>query len=149
MKRKAKRPRRRRPPKPLMVPLPEEIGMTPEGKRSNAALVEEFRRRLRADRERLFRTVAATEEELATLEARQPGAPTEDVAWETVTAVLSRLGEREKHEMDEICAAQARLETGTFGVCERCGRPIPLARLRAIPATRVCVGCRAVEESRK
>lgn len=122
--------------------------MTPEGTLPDAALVEEFRRRLRGERERLFHAVAATEEELATLEARQPGAPTEDVVRETVTAVLSRLGERERREMDEIYAAQARLETGTFGVCERCGRPIPLARLRAIPATRFCVGCQAGEESR-
>ena len=61
-------------------------------------------------------------------------------------AVLSRLGEREKHELDEIFSAQARLEAGTFGVCEACGRPIPIARLRAMPTARHCAPCEAREE---
>lgn len=114
----------------------------------NVALVEEFRQRLRARRERLFRTAATTDEELATLEAHQPGAPLEDVARESVATLLSRLSTLEKRELDEVYAAQARLETGTFGVCDGCGRPIPLARLRAIPTARTCTACRAREEER-
>lgn len=114
----------------------------------NAALVEEFRRRLRELRERLFRTVAVTEEELRTLEVHQPGAPAEDVARELVTTLLSRLDGQQRREMDEIFAAQARIETGGFGICEACGRPIPLARLRAVPTARWCVACRAREEER-
>lgn len=114
----------------------------------NVALVEEFRQRLRARRERLFRTAATTDEELATLEAHQPGAPLEDVARESVATLLSRLSTLEKRELDEVYAAQARLETGTFGVCDGCGRPIPLARLRAMPTARTCTACRAREEER-
>ncbi|MBI3029040.1 MAG: TraR/DksA C4-type zinc finger protein [Candidatus Rokubacteria bacterium] len=114
----------------------------------NAALVEEFRRRLREMRERLFRTAATSDEELQTLEAHQPGAPAEDVARESVTTLLSRLSGREKRELDEVYAAQARLETGTFGICEGCGRAVPLARLRAMPAARTCVACEAREEER-
>jgi len=109
--------------------------------------LEEIRRRLREMRARLFRTAATGDEELATLEAHQPGSPPEDAANEVVVAVLSRLGEREKHELDEIFAAQARLEAGTYGVCEACGQPIPIARLRAMPATRHCAACAAREET--
>ena len=72
----------------------------------------------------------------------------ENVDRDTVTGVLSRLDGRERHELDEIYAAQARLETGTFGVCEWCGQPIELARLRAIPATRHCLGCQSHLEAR-
>ncbi len=122
--------------------------MTTEWRFQNAALVEEFRHRLREMRERLFRTVAITDEEVATLEAHQPGAPMEDVARESVTALLSRLGDRQKHQLDEIYAAQARLESGTFGACEGCARPIPLARLKALPTARSCVACQAREEER-
>ena len=64
--------------------------------------VEEFRRRLREMRARLFRTVTTSDDELETLEAHQPGAPVEDAAREVVVSVLSRLGDREKHELDEI-----------------------------------------------
>lgn len=112
----------------------------------NSTTLEEFRDRLRAARLRLFRTVAATDEEMATLEAHQAGAPTDDVATETATGILSRLEGRGRQELDEINAAQARLESGVFGVCERCAHPIPLARLRALPTTRYCKSCEATQE---
>ncbi|MEK7447053.1 MAG: TraR/DksA family transcriptional regulator [candidate division NC10 bacterium] len=114
----------------------------------NPAVLEDLRRRLQEARGRLLAVVTRTEEELATLEAHQPGGPMEDVDRESVTGVLSRLDGRERHELDEIYAAQARLETGTFGVCERCGQPIELARLRAIPATRHCLACQSRLEAR-
>jgi len=107
---------------------------------------EEFRERLRVARNRLFRTVARTDEELATLEAHQPGEPSEDVTTEQITAILSRLEGQEKHELDEIDAAQARLAAGTYGVCERCVKPIPLARLRALPTARHCLSCQLAQE---
>ena len=43
--------------------------------------------------------------------------------------------------LDEISAALARLDDGTYGVCETCGQPIPLDRLRARPTARRCVAC--------
>jgi len=108
--------------------------------------VEEFRRQLREARERLLRTVASTDEELATLEAHPAGALSEDAAIVLAAGVLSRLEGQEKHALDEIDAAQARLEAGTFGVCERCSRPIALDRLRAMPTARYCIPCQSREE---
>jgi DnaK suppressor protein len=107
---------------------------------------EEFRDRLREARNRLHRTVARTDDELATLEAHQPGASSEDVTTEQVTAILSRLEGQEKHELDEIDAAQARLGAGTYGVCEGCAKPIPLARLRAVLTARHCMSCQLALE---
>ncbi len=46
-------------------------------------------------------------------------------------------------DLDEVDAALARLAAATFGMCERCGRPILLARLRVIPTLRVCLACEA------
>jgi RNA polymerase-binding transcription factor DksA len=92
---------------------------------------EEFRDRLCEARTRLHRTVGRTDDELATPETHQPGAPSESVTTEEVTAILSRLEGQEKHELDEIDAAQAA--AGTYGVCEGWANPIPLARHR--PAT--------------
>lgn len=37
--------------------------------------------------------------------------------------------------------AIARFESGTYGICERCGRKIPDERLVALPATRTCISC--------
>lgn len=108
--------------------------------------VEEIRQRLARARRDVYATVATTDDELATLEAHQPGSPAEDVVTETASAILSRLEGREKHELDEIDAAQARLAAGTYGSCEKCRRPIPLGRLRAVPAARHCVACQRREE---
>ncbi len=109
-------------------------------------LVEEFRQRLRDARARLARTVAGTDAELDTLEPHQAGALAEDTAADLATGVLAQLEGREKHDLDEIDAAQSRLEAGTFGVCEGCSGSIPLARLRAMPATRYCATCQARAE---
>ena len=39
-------------------------------------------------------------------------------------------------QLDEVEHALAKFATGTYGICERCGRPIPLARLRVLPEAR-------------
>lgn len=44
--------------------------------------------------------------------------------------------------------ALKRVERGTFGRCEGCGRPIPLARLRAFARARLCVRCQRREDAR-
>lgn len=41
----------------------------------------------------------------------------------------------------EIDAALARLDAGSYGICERCGRPIGTERLEARPVARLCIGC--------
>jgi DnaK suppressor protein len=40
-----------------------------------------------------------------------------------------------------------RIEKGTYGVCRDCGEPIAEARLNAIPWTRVCITCKAKQNS--
>jgi DnaK suppressor protein len=110
------------------------------------SIAKEFERRLRDARRQVWRTVARTEAELATLEAHQAGAPTEDAATATVTDILSRLDGAERRLLEEIAAAQARLATGAFGACERCATPIPLPRLRAVPTARLCIDCERAAE---
>ncbi|GAA4882239.1 TraR/DksA family transcriptional regulator [Actinomycetospora straminea] len=46
-----------------------------------------------------------------------------------------------RRDLEEVDAARARVEAGTYGVCERCGRPIAPERLEARPAARTCVPC--------
>jgi DnaK suppressor protein len=41
--------------------------------------------------------------------------------------------------------ALAKLDEGTYGVCDRCERPIPTARLRAMPDSVLCVECASAE----
>lgn len=43
----------------------------------------------------------------------------------------------------QIAHAVERLTNGTYGVCEWCGKRIPLKRLRLVPHATSCVGCQA------
>ncbi len=43
----------------------------------------------------------------------------------------------------DIAAALERLDAGTYGVCENCGKPIATARLEARPYARTCIACAA------
>lgn len=46
-------------------------------------------------------------------------------------------------ELAEVRDALARVEEGVYGVCVRCGRPIPAGRLEARPMATMCVECAA------
>jgi DnaK suppressor protein len=62
------------------------------------------------------------------------------------------------HEMDEsleenaeelvreIDLAIGRIDAGTYGLCSRCGQPIPDERLDAVPYAVLCVSCKRLEE---
>lgn len=50
---------------------------------------------------------------------------------------------QEQDALDEVDAAIRRILDGSYGICEETGKPIPAARLRAVPWTRFT---REVEE---
>ncbi len=50
--------------------------------------------------------------------------------------------------LDQSTHALRRLEAGTYGICESCGRVIPAARLRAFPRATLCIACKQAEERR-
>lgn len=43
--------------------------------------------------------------------------------------------------LNEVEAALARLDAGTYGICESCGEPIDADRLEAVPTARTCIRC--------
>ena len=49
--------------------------------------------------------------------------------------------ERERRTVQEIEGALKRIESGEYGLCASCDKPIPDARLKALPCARVCVRC--------
>jgi RNA polymerase-binding transcription factor DksA len=54
--------------------------------------------------------------------------------------------EQVEAELADVEHALGRLEDGTYGTCESCGRPIGDDRLAAMPAARFCVECQATAE---
>jgi RNA polymerase-binding protein DksA len=56
------------------------------------------------------------------------------------------LEENAEHLLASIDAALKRVEVGTYGICERCGRPIGDERLEALPYATKCIECKRLEE---
>jgi len=48
---------------------------------------------------------------------------------------------RQKKRLRQVEQAMKRLDEGDYGICYKCGDPIPSGRLEYMPETRVCVSC--------
>ncbi|MBZ5544344.1 MAG: TraR/DksA C4-type zinc finger protein [Acidobacteriia bacterium] len=70
------------------------------------------------------------------------GDVSDQASAEETARVQARLRQTESHLLRAVEEALARIEQGSFGVCEACGRPISEARLGAVPWTRVCRECK-------
>ena len=46
----------------------------------------------------------------------------------------------------DIDHALQKIDDGTYGTCERCGREIPAERLEAVPYATLCLSCKQLEE---
>jgi len=110
-------------------------------------VVDGRRDRLAADREATTARLAGLTREFDDLVESTSHANTDDehdpegatIAFERqhVAAMISQARER----LAEMDAALARLDDGSYGWCERCGRPIGDERLAARPAATTCVRC--------
>lgn len=58
------------------------------------------------------------------------------------------LRERESRQLMQVQAAIARLDDPDFGICQECGEPIGLARLKANPQALFCIECQTLFEER-
>ncbi|MGP3685423.1 TraR/DksA family transcriptional regulator [Streptomyces sp. IBSNAI002] len=50
--------------------------------------------------------------------------------------------------LEQTERALERLEAGTYGICENCGKPIGKARMQAFPRATLCVDCKQKQERR-
>ena len=75
------------------------------------------------------------------------GGLTYDPNFADSSQVTAERGEAEalasklRETLGEVEHALAKLDEGTYGVCEGCGQQINPARLEAKPAARHCIGC--------
>lgn len=82
--------------------------------------------------------VAASRDSIADDEHDPEGAT---IAFER--AQVDALARAAMARLAEIDAAVGRVDSGLYGVCERCGSPIAAARLEVRPAATMCVACAA------
>jgi DnaK suppressor protein len=112
--------------------------------------LDRFRKRLEEERERLegmVRDIEAEREEVRLTETSSDRSPDPNTAeggslafemekelslWQNAQDILSKIEE-----------AVGRIQDGTYGTCDECGSAIPVARLDALPHTKLCVDCSA------
>jgi DnaK suppressor protein len=111
-----------------------------------AQLRDEFAQQLRQQREALLKEVAAGEADLRSSESERASELEERAQEALATRLFARLDDRRKQQIEAIDQALQRIALGTYGICIRCGEPIPLARLRALPTALVHVQCTREEE---
>jgi RNA polymerase-binding transcription factor DksA len=106
-------------------------------------LLEEERSRLQEVREGILREGAGGDDgELSSIDQHPGDLGSETFEHEKNLSLLEQVND----ELLQIEAALHRLEQGTYGVCQACGRKIAEERLEALPATRFCVDDQAKAE---
>jgi DnaK suppressor protein len=108
------------------------------------ARLEEERTRLEGIREGTEATESEDESlsELSSLDQHPADIGTETFEREKDLSVLEQV----EAELADIEHALKRLDDGTYGTCEACGKPIDDARLEALPAARFCLDDQAGAE---
>jgi RNA polymerase-binding transcription factor DksA len=107
--------------------------------------VERFRILLREERDRKLALLPALRRDITSVNAARLDSNVDDehdpegttIAFELSQA--SALLEQSRASLVQIDAALARMDAGTYGICEVCGTPIPEGRLEARPSTAYCI----------
>ena len=108
----------------------------------------EYRKLLEEEKARLLHAVGFLEKENPGSISDELGelaeGGTDNHLADTATAMYDReldegLEEGARDTLAEIDAALQRIEDGTYGICEVCGKPIGADRLKALPWTRLCI----------
>ena len=111
-----------------------------------------LKRRLLEERERVSREIAELDADLAeSLEDMSGESPYDQHMAETAAVTLDReidltLQGNARGMLAQIERALEKLENGSYGKCDKCGKPIGKGRLEIAPFATLCVDCKRLEE---
>jgi len=108
--------------------------------------LKRFRDLLIAKRNGILRNAQRTLSEDMTLDADDLPDEMDLASSEYLQSFTFRLRGREKTFLKKIDHALAKIDTGTFGICEQCEEEISLKRLEARPETTLCIRCKEDQE---
>ncbi|OGO19344.1 MAG: molecular chaperone DnaK [Chloroflexi bacterium RBG_16_50_11] len=114
-------------------------------------MAEQFkkqREQLEIEHKRLSDELVQLETNKSTAEERREGSPfgkREEEATETLELEKRlALENRIRQEMAKVEHAMEKVEKGTYGLCDNCGKPIDPERLEALPQATLCMHCKAL-----
>lgn len=105
-----------------------------------------FAERLREEKARILNHAEKTKNEGLTLSTDDLADEVDLASSELNQSLSLRLKDRERALLQKIEAALAKIDTGTFGVCDGCEEPIDTKRLEARPVADLCIRCKEAQE---
>ncbi len=112
----------------------------------NKTQLKKFKKLLELKREDIVRRAQRTLSEDMTLDANDLPDEMDLASTEYLQSFTFRLRGREKTFLKKIDYALAKIEQGSFGICEQCEEQISLKRLEARPETTLCIRCKEDQE---
>ena len=106
------------------------------------AFYDATRTMLERERAVVLSRIEALEQNSHDFELESDGVPPS--GFEREQAISKVLDSR----LSDIDNALAKLDSGTYGVCTDCTKPIPPRRLEALPFATLCVACQSVADKR-
>ena len=114
----------------------------------DAKTVKEFKGLINQKIELLLRESEETAHEMNDQDIKFAD-PSDRGTMEAERNLMLRIRDRERKLIAKMKKALLRLEEGSYGLCEECGEPIGLDRLRARPETTQCIDCKEENELRE
>jgi DnaK suppressor protein len=111
--------------------------------------LKRFKKTLEDSRKALLDSARKTMEEESNFDTDDLPDEIDQASSEYAQSMVFRLRDREKFLLKKIDKALARIEEGSFGLCERCEEPINLKRLEARPVTTLCIRCKEEQEKKE
>lgn len=108
--------------------------------------LDRYRKILVEKREVLVANAQSTLHEDMTLDANDLPDEMDLASSEYLQSFQFRLRGREKHFIEKIDRALAKIELGEFGTCDECGEEISAKRIEARPETPLCIKCKEDQE---
>jgi RNA polymerase-binding protein DksA len=111
--------------------------------------LESMEKKLIAQKSSILSELISSNEDLR--EAYGNGEPGDlaDIAGDDIERqLLEARGLAEVKKLKSIEAALIRIKQGRYGICVKCGKPIPKDRMEALPHTVMCFECKTADERR-
>lgn len=108
--------------------------------------LERFATRLRDEKAKLLNHSELNKKEDLQLSQDDLADEVDLASSELNQSVALRLRDRERLLIQKIEEALAKIDAGSFGVCEGCEEPIEIKRLEARPVAELCIRCKEAQE---
>jgi len=113
----------------------------------NKKQIERLRKELELERQELLEEVQRMKERENSYLNDTVGDDIDRAAGNSQREILFFLSDHDRHRLDAIEDALNKIDSGRYGVCEKCGKKIKNARLQAIPYARLCIKCKPTSEN--